>query len=430
MLYTHMSRINRDVRRFRQIGEEHRMDLKEFIKHGKLGNDINIPIKIIELPEFVYDKNQQGGIGQGDAEVGDPVDDGQEGDEPGDPGEESEEHEYYDMDPEEFSEELDNELGLDFEEKGQKVVEVTEGDYNDTRKAGPNSTLDVEHLFKQAIKRHASMYVDTDYIKEMLQVRGYGVEKVWEWTRDNNITISKSNIKELSKNIENPTKYDSPEDIERTLQRIPPKSSYKNMQFRNEDERYRSPEVVKEPKNNAVVINIRDVSGSMRENKRELVERILTPMDWYLQGKYDNVDFVYIAHDASAWIVNRDEFFGVKSGGGTRISSAYELMKEEILPQYPWESWNRFIFAAGDGENMQSDTDDKLIPLMKEIQATRQAYIEVQPQDNSRFRNAIVGDTLEDEFKNDDKYRIARISDKDDVLSAISTILDTVNKGE
>lgn len=421
-----MSRINRDVRRFNEIGENHRMDLQEFIKHGQLGKNIRIPIKIIELPEFEYDKRQKGGIGQGDAEEGDPVDDGEDGDGKGEPGEESGEHQYYEMDPEEFAKELDNELGLNFEEKGQKVIELIEGDYNDTRRVGPNSTLDKSYLFKQALKRHSAMYVDTEYIKELLRVRGYGVKKVWDWTRENNITISKLDIEKLDNNITNPTKYDSIDDIGRQIRRLPPKESYRDMKFRSEDERYRSPEVIKEPQNNAVVINIRDVSGSMRQKKRELVERVLTPMDWYLQGKYDNVDFVYIAHDASAWIVNRDKFFGIKSGGGTKISSAYELIQNEILTEYPWSSWNRFIFASGDGENMSSDTENALIPLMKEIDATRQAYIEVQPQ-QSRARNANVGDSLEKEFHNDENYRIARVQSKDDVLDSIRKILDTVD---
>ncbi len=425
-----MSRINRDVRRFNQIGENHRMDLKEFIKHGQLGKNIKIPIKIIELPEFEYDKSQKGGIGKGDAEVGDPVDDGNDGDKgdgSGKPGDDEGEHEYYQMNPEEFAKELDNELGLDFEEKGKKVVEKIEGDYNDTRKAGPNSTLDKEHLFKQALKRHAAMYVDTEYIQELLKVRGYGVEKVWEWVRENNINISKSNIEQFASDTTETTKYESIDDIGREYKRLPPKKSYKKIQFRSEDEIYRSPEIIEKPQNNAVVINIRDVSGSMREKKRELVERILTPMDWYLQGKYDNVDFVYVAHDASAWIVNRDEFFGIQSGGGTKISSAYELIQDEILPQYPWESWNRFIFAAGDGENMAKNTKNKLIPLMKEIKATRHAYVEVQPKSKG-LKNANVGDELEKEFHGEDKYRIARVNSKKDVLDAIQKILDNVNE--
>jgi len=41
------------------------------------------------------------------------------------------------MDPEEFARELDEELGLDLEPKGKRVVEEMEGDYTDTARAGP-----------------------------------------------------------------------------------------------------------------------------------------------------------------------------------------------------------------------------------------------------------------------------------------------------
>lgn len=423
-----MSRINRDVKRFKEIGENQRMDLKEFIKKGQMGQDIRIPIKVIDLPQFEYAQQHQGGVGQGDAEEGDPVDaedqDGNE-DEEGDPGDEEGDHEYYEMDPEEFAQELDDELGLEFDDKGQKVVEVSEGDFNETRRAGPDSTLDTDHLFKQAIKRHAAMFADKEYVKEMLRVSGYGVERVWDWARENNINISKSQIEELLRQVDNPTKYDTPDDINRTLRTKPPRSSYSNLKFRSDDERYRAPETIKEPQHNAVVINIRDVSGSMRSNKRELVERVFTPMDWYLQGKYDNVDFVYVAHDASAWIVNRDEFFGIRSGGGTKVSSAYELITQEVLPEYPWGSWNRFVFAAGDGENKSKDTEDKVIPMMKDIKANRQAYVEVQPGGTGRGRRAQVANELENEFGDEDEYRIARVNNKEDVLDAIRVILET-----
>ena len=420
-----MKRINRDVRRFRQIGEGHRMDLQDFIKHGQMGGEIHIPIKIIDLPGFEYDQRQQGGIGQGDAEEGDPVD--TDDDEPVKPGEDPGEHEYYQMNPEEFAEELDDELGLEFEEKGQKVVEVAEGDFNETRRAGPDSTLDTEYLFKQAIKRHVAMFADEDYVKEMLRVRGYGSKRVWKWARDNNVNISENRVRELAEDVEDTTRYDSPDEIERNLSRRPPRSSYSDIQFRSDDERYRAPETVEEPQHNAVVINIRDVSGSMRKNKKELVERVFTPMDWYLQGKYDNVEFEYIAHDAQAWSVNRDEFFGVKSGGGTRVSSAFEYAKQEILQEYPWSEWNRYVFAAGDGENQKNDTGDKLIPLMREIDANRHAYVEVQP-DGGRSRRANVADELEQEFSEEDTYRVANVKGKDDIMDAIRTILDTTTE--
>lgn len=423
-----MSRINHDIKRFKEIGENHRMDLKEFIKKGYLqGDQIKIPIKRIELPEFKYAQKQKGGLGKGDAEEGDPVD-AEEDDEDGDPGDETTEHEYYEMDPDEFAEKLDDELGLNFDAKGQKVVEKSEGDFNETARAGPNSTLDKDHLVKQAIKRHATTFVDEEYIKEVLKVRGMGVESTWLWTRENNLNISKSRIQRLYSNIpeSDKTTYDDIDDITRTLQRHPPRSSYRNMEFRSDDERYRAPETVKEPQHNAVVINIRDVSGSMRKNKRELVERVFTPLDWYLQGKYENVEFEYIAHDSEAWRVTRNKFFGVKSGGGTKVSSAFELLREEVLQDYPKESWNRFIFAAGDGENSSNDTQENLIPLMEQISAKRQAYVETQPGSVYR-RSGSVGNALSDHFEEDDDYRITFVESKNDVIDSIRTILDNVN---
>jgi len=416
-----MSRINRDVKRFNEIGEKNRIDLKEFIKHKQLGKDIKIPIKKIELPEFVYNDKELGGIGYADG-------DGEPG-EPSEPGDESAEHGHYEMNPEEFAQKLDEELGLTFEDKGNSVIEIKEGPYNEKRKSGPNSTLDTKHLFKQGLKRHMAMYVDEEYIKELLRTRGYGVEKVWSWTRNNSIPISKSRIQQLNTHIKNPTKYDSINDIKRTRRKVPPKKSFKNIQFRKEDEKYKSPEIIENPQDNAVVINIRDVSGSMRKTKRDLVERIMTPLDWYLQGKYDNIEFVYIAHDFDAWEVERDEFFGMESGGGTKISSAFKLLKNDVLSNYPWDSWNRFVFFAGDGENSTADTQNELIPLLDDIKTTRTSYIEVRPQKSSISRPNMVADKLKQKFgNNSEEYRIVTVESKKDIIPSIKQILDTTDK--
>jgi len=102
--------LREDVERFKQVGEEKRQDLKKFIAQGNIqaGDDIKVPIKIIELPSFEYARQDAGGVSQGEGEVGDPVDQpGEEGEEPGEPGEEGEEHGHYQMSPEEFAKELD-----------------------------------------------------------------------------------------------------------------------------------------------------------------------------------------------------------------------------------------------------------------------------------------------------------------------------------
>jgi len=158
-----------DLERFRDVGEQRREDLAEFIQYGELGasgsDDVRIPIKIVDLPEFEYDQLDQGGVGKGEgAEEGDPVGEPEpqpgDGDEDGEPGEEAGEHEYYEMDPEEFAEELDEELGLDLDPKGKRVVEEKEGPYTDITRSGPNSTLDFERMFKEGLKRKMAMDFD------------------------------------------------------------------------------------------------------------------------------------------------------------------------------------------------------------------------------------------------------------------------------
>jgi len=436
-----------DLERYREVGEERRQDLSEFIQYGDLGQslpeEVKIPIKIVDLPAFEYDQLDKGGVGQGDGgtpQPGDPVGQPQpqpgdgDGDEDGDPGEEGGEHEYYEMDPEEFAQELDEELGLDLDPKGKKVVEETEGDYTDITRTGPASTLDFERLFKQGLKRKLAMEFDENYIEEALCVEGWGPDEVYTWAREQNIPVSHAWIVEADSRLGDDerdrwtTVDEMTANVEResTAQRIRRKG-LKQVPFRREDERYRYPEIVEEKEKNVVVVNIRDVSGSMREKKRELVERTFTPLDWYLTGKYDNAEFVYIAHDADAWSVERDEFFGIRSGGGTRISSAYELAAE-LLEEYPWDEWNRYVFAAGDSENSSNDTEERVIPLMERIPANLHAYVETQPSGNAI--NATHAEEVERHFEGSDDVAVAYVTGPEDVVDAIYTILSTESNDE
>jgi uncharacterized sporulation protein YeaH/YhbH (DUF444 family) len=429
-----------DLERYRDVGEERRQDLADFIQYGDLGqsrdDEVRIPIKIVDLPEFAYDQRDKGGVGQGEgAEEGDPV--GQPQPQPGDgdedegePGDEAGEHEYYEMDPEEFAEELDEQLDLDLDPKGKKVVEETEGDYTDITRTGPSSTLDFERLFKKGLKRKLAMDFDEEYVREALKVDGWGPATVFEWAREGNIPVSKAWIDDAYEDIpaDEKTTWASIEEMEENVERTDTperirREGVDQIPFRREDERYRYPEIVEEREKNVVVVNIRDVSGSMRQNKRELVERTFTPLDWYLQGKYDNAEFVYIAHDADAWEVDREEFFGIRSGGGTRISSAYELAAAILEEEYPWSEWNRYVFAAGDSENSSNDTEDRVIPLMREIPANLHAYVETQPSGNAI--NATHAEEVERSLGDADNVAVAYVSSPEDVIDAIYDILST-----
>jgi hypothetical protein len=431
--------LKEDLDRYREVGEQRRQDLSEFIQYGDLGQslpgEIRIPIKIVDLPAFEYDKRDMGGVGQGDGgtpEPGQPVGQPQpgDGDEDGEPGEEGSEHEYYEMDPEEFAQELDEELGLDLDPKGKQVVEEKEGDFTDITRSGPASTLDFERLFKQGLKRKLAMDFDEDYVREALRVDGWGPAKVFEWARDQNVPVSRAWIEDAYEEIprDERSHWASIEEMEQNVQRESTAARIRRegidqVPFRREDERYRYPEIIEEKETNVVVVNIRDVSGSMRETKRELVERTFTPLDWYLTGKYDNAEFVYIAHDAEAWEVERDEFFGIRSGGGTRISSAYDLTKEVLEERYPWSEWNRYVFAAGDSENSSNDTSERVIPLMETIPANLHAYVETQPSGNAI--NATHAEEVQNHFGPDSNVAVAYVQRQEDVVDAIYTVLST-----
>jgi len=437
--------LREDLERFREIGEQRRPDLSEFIREGDLSgssrDSVRIPVKLVDLPAFEYDRRDMGGVGRGGEDTpepgqpvdvpGDPEDADDDGDEDGEPGEEGGEHGYYEMDPEEFARELDEELGLDLEPKGKRVVEELEGDFTELARAGPNSTLDFEQLFKRGLERKLATDFDESYVREACRVDGADARDVFEYCREENVLVSLAWIREAIGELEREGvplgEYDSFEAFEARVDRDPisariRRDGLRDVPFRREDERYRQPEVVEKPRKNVVVVNIRDVSGSMRKTKRELVERTFTPLDWYLTGKYDEAEFRYVAHDADAWEVERGEFFGIRSGGGTRISSAYELAAE-VLEEYPYSEWNRYVFAAGDSENSSNDTVENVVPLMREIDANLHAYVETQPGGNTI--NATHAEEVEQELADRDNVVVARVGGAEDVTDAIRRILST-----
>ena len=434
--------VRRDLERYRTVGEERREDLADFIRYGDLGRSredrVSIPIKIVDLPAFVYDRRDKGGVGQAgegrEAEVGDPVEiPGVDG-ESGEPGEGEGDHGYYEMDPEEFAEALEEEFELELEPKGKVVVEETEGDLTDEVRSGPNSTLNVKRMFKRGLKRRLARDFDPEYYREALRVRGLGPAAVHRWAREEKrapvgldwLETAYDEIPDAERD-----RWASLEEMERAVDERPVSARRRDInriRFRREDERYRYPEVVEDRESKVVVVNIRDVSGSMGREKRELVERVFTPLDWYLQGKYEQAEFVYVAHDVEAWRVDREEFFGIQSGGGTRVSSAYELARDVLDAAYPWSEWNRYVFAAGDGENSSNDTTESVIPLMEAMDVNTHAYVETQPGGGSV--NATHSQELEEHFGDGADVCVTRVTDRDDVMEAIRAVLATASGAE
>jgi uncharacterized sporulation protein YeaH/YhbH (DUF444 family) len=133
-----------------------------------------------------------------------------------------------------------------------------------------------------------------------------------------------------------------------------------------EDFRYRYPRRVPEPESSAVLIFMRDISGSMDE-KRTLIAR--TEFFWiesWLRRQYRKVETRYIGHDTQAYHMTRDEFYELMAGGGTKISSALEACNDLIKKEFPPHYWNIYPFYISDGDNWGGDDNKKCMELLTE----------------------------------------------------------------
>jgi uncharacterized sporulation protein YeaH/YhbH (DUF444 family) len=211
-------RIDQDHSRFKHIVRGRiRKNLRQYISQGELigkqGKDVvSIPIPQIDIPRFRYG-NQQGGVGQGEGEEGDPVGEGegQQGEGSGKAGKDAGEHSLeVDVTLDELAEILGEELELpNIENRGKSKIVDKKDRYVGIRRVGPNSLRHFKRTYRAALKRQIVTGV---------------------YDPDNPIVI--------------PTR---------------------------DDMRYRSWRTDEEPVANAVILYMMDVSGSMGDEQKEIV---------------------------------------------------------------------------------------------------------------------------------------------------------------
>ncbi len=110
--------------------------------------------------------------------------------------------------------------------------------------------------------------------------------------------------------------------------------------------------------NNAVVIAMRDISGSMGDFKKLMARTFAFWMLRFLRTKYEAVEVVFIVHHTQAREVTEEEFFQLGESGGTKVSSAYELCWDVVQHRYPPTQWNIYPMHFSDGDNW-SDADNR-----------------------------------------------------------------------
>jgi uncharacterized protein len=111
------------------------------------------------------------------------------------------------------------------------------------------------------------------------------------------------------------------------------------------------------PITQAVMYCLMDVSGSMTEHMKDLAKRFYILLYIFLKRIYKDVEVVFIRHTHEASIVDEDTFFHSTETGGTIVSTAYEVMRKDIIERFPVDEWNIYGAQCSDGDNSGGDND-------------------------------------------------------------------------
>jgi uncharacterized sporulation protein YeaH/YhbH (DUF444 family) len=362
-----VNRIDRDRKRFEDIVRGRvKKDLQRHVTRGELigkrgGEVVSIPIPQIDLPRLRHGTREQGGVGTGPGQPGDPLGGAAAegagagaGDAPGEHLREVE------LTIAELTEILGEELGLPrIEPRGARSLHARKVRFNEIRRTGPESLKSFRRTYRQALKRQIGSGTYDPRRPVVVPVR--------------------------------------------------------------DDMRYRSWKESTEPVANAVVVYMMDVSGSMSEEQKEIVRIQSFWMDNWIRKHYDGVHTRYVIHDAQAREVDRDTFFRTRESGGTKISTAYEAALAILDREYPSAEWNAYLFHFSDGDNWGGGDNEKCFALLRERilpVANLFGYGQVESRAGSGAFLAALSGAVEA-----DNLVVSRIPGRDGILPSIRDFL-------
>jgi uncharacterized sporulation protein YeaH/YhbH (DUF444 family) len=189
-----------------------------------------------------------------------------------------------------------------------------------------------------------------------------------------------------------------------------------------DDRRYRSWHVREVPESNAVIVLCMDVSGSMGDQQKELVRITAFWIDTWLRSQYKNLETVYVVHEAFAKEVDQHTFYHLRESGGTRISTAYELISSVVQGRFPAESWNVYLFHFSDGENGDS-RDTEVCMEMLERELLPRLNLFAFGQVRSSYGGGRFKSDVEEAFPGEEKVVTSEIRDRDEIYDAIKRFL-------
>ena len=364
-----MFRIESDHARFREIVRGRiRADLRKYLSTSELlarrgEHTVSVPIPQVELPRLRFGDNHKRGVGQGQGKQGDPLEGAlQPGDGEGAATEQAGQHAIeVEVDLGELALMLGRELELPFiQPKGRREIPAAGGRYTGVRTQGPDSLRHLRRTYKQALRRAIA-------------------SGTWDAAK--------------------PALLPEPADF-----------------------RYRARKAAPVPDSSAVVFHLMDISGSMGREQKEIVRIKAFWIDTWLRSQYQNLEVVYIVHDAAARIVDQDAFFHLRESGGTKISSAYELCLAQIAEKYRPEDWNIYPFHYSDGDNWSARDTDRCVSLLRDELVPRVNQF-CYGQVKSAYGSGQFKKDLDDRLRDEERVVTASVADREGIPAAIRAFL-------
>ncbi len=187
-----------------------------------------------------------------------------------------------------------------------------------------------------------------------------------------------------------------------------------------DDYRVRTWEEEKYPENNAVVIAMADISGSMGEFEKYITRAFCWWTVNFLRSKYPKVEIVFVAHDTEAYEVGEEQFFTRGSGGGTKCSSANQLTLNIIDTRYPPSRYNVYPLHFSDGDNWSGDNTEciRLVRSLLERDVNQYAYVQIGSESQSGLLTNYLNHIT------DDRFKALMITDKQGVFAALKEVFN------
>ncbi len=156
------------------------------------------------------------------------------------------------------------------------------------------------------------------------------------------------------------------------------------------DVRYNYFEQRPEPREQAVMFCLMDVSASMGEREKDLAKRFFVLLHLFLSRRYKSIDLVFVRHTHNAQEVDEETFFYATETGGTVVSTALTEAKRIIEERYSPSEWNIYMAQASDGENFSGDSEKCVALLNEDLMRCCQyfAYVEIVDEAEAEFLNS------------------------------------------